>query len=233
MAGELTVENLYKICDSAAFGGKDSSEIDTLQTIIGQERAVRALRFGLAIREDGFNIYVAGRAGTGRIRAIERFLKEVAAPQPTPSDSCYVNDFHDSYRPRVMLLPAGQAVKFRADMEKFIGRVAQEIRKAFEGEDYGAHRDEVNKKIEEQKRRLLEDLNEQALKVNFSLQASPAGLLTIPMRGTTPITEEEFVVLKTEERERITKTRQGLETTIESVLRQVKGLDKDAADAIQ
>lgn len=85
MAGELRVEQLYRTCDPTALGGVDSSQIGTLQTIIGQERAVRALRFGLGIKETGFNIYVAGRAGTGRITAIERFLKEVAADQPTPS----------------------------------------------------------------------------------------------------------------------------------------------------
>ncbi len=233
MAGELPVEKLYKACDPAALGGKDSSQISKLKTIVGQERAVRAFQFGLGIKEAGFNIYVSGRAGTGRITAIQRFLEEAAANEPTPSDSCYVNNFRDPYRPQVLLLPPGQAATFRADMEQFIGQVAQEIRKAFESEDYDSHRDQVVKNIEEQKRRILEGLNEEALKMGFALQASPAGLLTIPTRSGKPITEQEFVALKPEEKERITKTRETLETTIESVLRQVKGLDKDAADAIQ
>ncbi len=233
MVAELSVQQLYKTCDPAALGGQDSSQIPKLNTIVGQDRAVRAFQFGLGIKEVGFNIYVSGRAGTGRITAIERFLKEVASSQPTPPDMCYVNNFHDPYRPRVMLLPAGRAGAFRSDMDKFMSRVAQEIRKAFEGEDYETHRSEVVKKIEEQKRSILEGLNEQALKMGFALQASPAGLLTIPLHDGKPITEQGFLALKPDERERITKTRQSLETTIETVLRQVKGLDKDAADAIQ
>ncbi len=232
MTGELSFEQLYKTCDPGALGGADSSRIPKLNTIVGQERAVRAFRFGLGIKETGFNIYVSGRSGTGRITAIQRFLEEIAATEPTPSDACYVNNFRDPYHPRVLFLPAGQAATFRLDMEKFIGQVAQEIRKAFEGEDYDAHHDEVVKRTEDQKRRILEGLNEEALKMGFALQASPAGLLTIPTRNGKPITEEEFVALKPEDKERITQTREKLETTIEAALRRVKGLDKEAGDAI-
>ncbi len=233
MVRELPWERLYKACDPASMGGANSSQIKTLQTIIGQERAVRALRFGLGIKENGFNIYVSGRAGTGRITAIKRFLEEVAEKDPVPFDTCYVNNFHDSYRPQVLLLPAGHAVKFRADMDRFVVEVARDIRSAFESEEYGARREEVVKKTEEEKRQLLEGLNEQALKLSFSLQASPAGLLAIPLHKGKPITEAEFVGLKPEEREEITKTRQTLDATIESTLRQVKSLDKDAAEGLQ
>lgn len=180
MVRDLSPEQLYKACDPELMGAKNSSQIGALKTIIGQERAVRALRFGLGIKERGFNIYVSGRAGTGRITAIEQFLEEVAAKDPAPFDTCYVNNFHDSYHPRVLLLPAGHAVKFRADMEKFVTVVARDIRNAFESEEYIARRDQVVKKIEDQKRQLLEGLNEQALRLDFGLQASAAGLFNHP-----------------------------------------------------
>ncbi len=233
MIRELPFERLCKACDPESMGGRNSSQISTLKTIIGQERAVRALRFGLGIKENGFNIYVSGRAGTGRITAIERFLEEVAAKEAAPVDSCYVNNFRDSYRPRVLLLPAGHAVEFKAGMEKLITFVARDIRNAFESEEYVAHREKVLTQTQEQKTKLLEGLNEQALKVDFALEASAAGLMTIPLHKGKPITQEEFLALKPEEKEGITKTRQALETTIEAVLRQVKSLDKDAGEALQ
>jgi lon-related putative ATP-dependent protease len=233
MVGELPAEDLYRVCDAGSLGGQDSSQIGALKSIIGQDRAVRALRFGLGIKESGFNIYAAGRPGTGRITAIERFLEEVAAGQPAPPDACYVNNFQDGYHPHVMLLPAGRAVRFRADMQKLISRVAQEIRKAFDSEDYSSRREQVTKEIEGRKRKLLEDLNEQALQVGFSIQASPAGLLTVPMHNRKPLTQEEFTALKPEEKERFTKIGEELQGTIDGVIRQVKALDKDAAEAVQ
>ncbi len=233
MIGELNPESLYKVCDPALMGCSDSSQIGALKTIIGQERAVKALQFGLGIKESGFNIYVSGRAGTGRITAIQRFLEEVAAREPSPPDTCYVNNFQDPYHPRVLLLPAGHAGQFRADMEQFVALVARDIRSAFESEEYNGRREEVLKGVEEKKRQLLESLNEEALKLDFALQTSPAGLMTIPLRKGKPITEEEFIALKPDERDSITRTKQALDATIETALRQAKGLDKDAADALQ
>lgn len=233
MIRELPFERLCRTCDPELMGTSNSSQISTLKTIIGQERAVRALRFGLGIKEKGFNIYVSGRPGTGRTTAIERFLEEVAAKEPAPFDWCYVNNFKDNYHPHVLCLPSGQAVKFQADMEKFIALVARDIRNAFESEEYAAHRDDVIKKIQEQKHQLLESLNQQANKLNYTLQASAAGLLTIPLHRGKPITEAEFLALKPEEKENLTKTKEILDTTIETVLRQVKGLDKNAGEALQ
>src|SRR5512146_1174756 len=157
MIRELPYEKLCRMCDPASMGSSDSSQITTLKTIIGQERAVKALRFGLGIKEKGFNIYASGRPGTGRTTAISRFLEEAAAKEPAPFDWCYVNNFRDGYRPHALRLPAGQAGKFRADMEKFLAAVAREIRSAFESNEYAAHREEVVKKIQDQKRQLLDD----------------------------------------------------------------------------
>ncbi len=233
MIRELTYEEVCRTCTPEAMGGSDSSQISTLQTIIGQERAVRALRFGLGIKEKGFNIYASGRPGTGRTTAIERFVEEIAAKKRAPFDWCYVNNFRDSYRPHVLSLPAGKAGKFRSDMEKFIASVAREIRTAFESDEYAAHREGVVKKIQDQKQQLLEGLNEQAHKLNFALQPSAAGLLTIPLQKGKPITEEGFLALSPAEKESITKTQGELEITIDTVSRQIKALDKSAGEALQ
>ncbi len=233
MIGELTYEEVCRSCNPETMGGSNSSQISTLKTIIGQERAVRALRFGLGIKEKGFNIYASGRPGTGRTTAIERFVEEIAAKEHAPFDWCYVNNFRDSYRPHVLRLPAGQAGKFRTDMDKFIAAVVREIRRAFESEEYATHRESVVKKIQDQKQQLLEGLNEQAHKLNFALQPSAAGLLTIPLVKGKPITEEGFLALTPAEKESITKTQGDLETTIDTVSRQIKALDKSAGEALQ
>jgi lon-related putative ATP-dependent protease len=233
MTTELPYDRLCRTCDPELIGSSDSSQISTLKTIIGQERAVRALRFGLGIKEKGFNIYASGRPGTGRTTAIERFLEEVAVKEPAPSDWCYVNNFHDSYHPQVLRLPSGQAIIFQADMTKLISQVAMDIRNAFESEEYTSHRENVVKNVQEQKRQLLENLNEHAHQLSFTLQASPMGLLTIPLHKGKPITEEELIALGPEEKESLQKKQKELENSIDTVLRQVKTLDKSVAEALQ
>lgn len=168
MIHELPSEKLYRKCSPESLGISDSSQIQTAKSIIGQERAVKALLFGLGIKDKGFNVYVSGQPGTGRTTAIERFLEEAAAKQPTPFDWCYVNNFRDSYHPHVMRLPAGYAVKLQQDMEKLVTQITRDILSAFEGENYADQRQEVLKGIEQQKDQLLQNLNEQARQRNFA-----------------------------------------------------------------
>ncbi|MBS7620364.1 AAA family ATPase, partial [Candidatus Bathyarchaeota archaeon] len=99
---------------------KSTSELLPLTEILGQDRAVKAIKFGLEIKEKGFNIYVAGPPGTGRKTATTNFLSEIAKTMPTPSDWCYVNNFDDPLRPNALRIPAGKGRKFQKDMDKFV-----------------------------------------------------------------------------------------------------------------
>ena len=102
MRNEISLERLRKICDPQLLGCQTSEEVKPLETIVGQERAVKALQFGLGIRGLGFNTFVAGMPGTGKETAIKRFLDEVAQDKPLPSDWCYVNNFKDPYCPHAL-----------------------------------------------------------------------------------------------------------------------------------
>ena len=105
MPNELPPEKLRKEIDPKIMRCKTTDEIPPLEGIIGQERAVRALRFGLDIKERGFNIYVAGYPGTGRMTAVRDFLEEIAKSKPVPNDWCYVNNFSNPYEPKAIKLP--------------------------------------------------------------------------------------------------------------------------------
>ena len=113
MVTELTADQAYKVCGPENVGCDSSEELSALETIVGQDRAIRAMQFGLGIKEKGFNIYVSGMAGTGRTTAVRRFLEEVAVKKPVPMDWVYVNNFDDSYHPHALKLPAGRAVELQ------------------------------------------------------------------------------------------------------------------------
>ncbi len=160
MVTELTAEKAYKVCGSDNIGCDSSQELTALETIVGQDRAIRAMQFGLGIKEKGFNIYVSGMPGTGRTTAVRKYLEEVAATKPVPNDWCYVNNFQDPYRPNALSLPAGRAVELQKGMENLTKVVFQEVRNVFESEEYAKHKEETLKKFQQHKQEILESVNQ-------------------------------------------------------------------------
>jgi lon-related putative ATP-dependent protease len=232
MPKKVALNDLRDVCDPNIFGCVSSQEISRLDRIIGQERASKSLVFGLGIKNAGFNIYVAGLPGTGRTTAVKRFLEEIAKGEPAPDDWCYVYNFRDPYHPNAICLPQGKARELQEDFKNFIEGSRGEIRNAFESDEYLTQKEQMAKTFGQRRDEVLQRMNELAQEQGFVLQSSPMGLLTIPLREGKPLREEEFAALSAEEKEEIDKKRKGLQTEIESAIRQAKRIEKDAAEAL-
>ena len=233
MIKKLSVDELYHRCNLKSMDFKSSVEVGPQDSIIGQERAVRALRFGLGIQDRGFNIFVAGFPGTGRTTAVEHFLEEVATTKRVPDDWCYVHNFDDNYRPHAIHLPAGTARDFQKDLEGLLKSIAQEARAAFEGEQYSAQREDSLKAIQQQKDQLIEKLEEFAHQNGFALQATPVGIIPIPLKNGKPLAEKDFLALPDKDREKIKETQAKIQEMIEAALRQTRGLENNATEALE
>lgn len=233
MIGKVSVERLRKTCDLRMLDCATSQDVKPLEAIIGQERAVRSLQFGLGIKEPGFNIYVAGMSGTGRTTAVKRFLEEVAREKLVPGDLCYVNNFHDPYRPKALCLPPGQAKELQEDVKGLVEGARREIRSAFESDEYGAKREETVKAFQQQRNEIFARINERAQKEGFLIQATPVGLLTIPLKEGKPLSDEEFQSLSPEEGEEISRKREGLQDDLKTAIRQARGLEKGVNEALE
>src|SRR5687767_14835594 len=151
MSNTVPIEQLRRRYDPQQFSCETSEELETLEAIIGQERAVKALQFGLEIKGVGFNIYVAGMPGTGKTTAVKHFLEKVARDKPVPGDWCYVNNFQDPYHPQALRFPPGQAKLFQAEMQDLIKAAKQAIRTAFDSDEYHARREATMKSLERQR----------------------------------------------------------------------------------
>ncbi len=233
MKAEVPLERLKCACDPEVLGCASSEEVQPLQTIIGQVKALRALQFGLDIKEKGFNIYVSGLPGTGRKTAVRRYLEEITRDKPTPPDWCYVNNFQDSYRPRAISLPAGRARHFQKDVEAFAEAARVEIRKAFESDEYAVKRNNAVKDVQQQRDQLIIKVNEQAQKQGFIIQATPMGLVTIPLRDNKPLTEEDFRILEKKERDAITRKQKRLNERMKKAGRQMIAIEKKTRKMIE
>jgi lon-related putative ATP-dependent protease len=233
MINELDYTQARRTCPDNFISCNSTLELEPLSEIIGQERAVKALQFGLDIKEEGFNIYVAGLPGTGKKTLIINFLEEKAKDMPVPPDWCYVYNFEDSQKPNVLSLPAGKGSEFVSDMDKFVDEMKKALIAAFESDDYANRREETLKKFEEKKQELLNELNQKAQQAGFVLQRSQIGMLIVPVINGQVINEQQFSILPQSVREEIQSRRRELQDQLRVAFRQFRDIDRDAEAAIE
>jgi len=233
MVDELSAEKIRRECTSDIMPCETTQGLAPLQEIIGQERAVRALKFGLGIRDRGFNIYVAGFPGTGRTTAVRNFVSDLAKTGLVPSDWCYVNNFHNQYEPKAIKLPAGKGTHLRDDMATFVSEAQRALPKAFESEDYGTRRASAIRSVEEERQKLIAQLTKQAQEQGFILQASPVGWLMIPVIKGKPVSDQDFIALDPKIRDAIEKKRGQLTDQSTSAMRQLKELEGKADETLK
>jgi lon-related putative ATP-dependent protease len=232
MSKELSPEKLRRTCDPKALSCATTKDISPLESIIGQDRAVKALRFGLDIKERGFNVYVAGYPGTGRMTAVKDFLKEMARTKPVPPDCCYVHNFHNPYEPKAIKLPPGKGKIFQKDMVNLVSEARRALPKAFESEDYAKKRAVAIRTIEEDRQKLIDQLNKKAQEEGFILQSTPVGLLAVPVVKGKPLSDQEFMALNPKIQDEIQKRREKLDTEVMSAMRQLRQLEGKANEEI-
>ena len=87
-ARELQVELLYRHCDPTQLEFDTTDDVEELEGIVGQERALDAIKTGVGIKHFGYNLFVLGPVGTGKRTIVEDFLRKQAAAEKTPSDWC-------------------------------------------------------------------------------------------------------------------------------------------------
>ncbi len=202
------------------------------EEIIGQDRAQKALRFGLEIQEKGFNIYVAGMPGTGRRTAVRKFLDELAKTKPKADDWIYVNNFANPYEPNAIRLPPGMGSRLKTDMASFLTEVRRALPRAFESEDYAAKRQEALGKIDKERETIFSEVNESAAKQGFSIQMGPTSLLIVPVINEKPLTQEEFEALPKETKEEIIRKRETLDADLRTGFRRMRELDAKGMEVV-
>ncbi|MFC1802637.1 Lon protease family protein [Thermoproteota archaeon] len=233
MIKELDYKQARKICPDHFITCTSTSELEPLSEIIGQTRALKALQFGLDIKEEGFNVYVAGLPGTGKKTAIMTYLEQKAKEMSVPPDWCYVYNFEDSQKPNALQLPSGKGAEFVSDMDKFVDEMKKALIAAFESDDYANRREETLKQYEEKKQELLNELNQKAQKAGFVLQRTQIGMLIVPVISGQIINEQQFSILPQNAKEEIQSRRRALQDQLRVALRQFRDIDREVEAAIE
>lgn len=229
----LGPEQLRWTCDPQRLGFETTAQLRPLKTAIGQERAVRALEFGVRIPSEGYNIFILGPAGTGRTSMARGILRHVAAQQPSPSDWCYVYNFENPNEPRALELPPGQGLTFRNDMHTLTEDVQRALAAAFESDDYVQRREEVLREFRQARQAELESFEQEARAANMVVGRGPAGVVVAPAKDGEVMSPQEYSELDARQRQELDATRERLQEKLDDILRRHQRNERAARSLVR
>ena len=230
---ELPPESLSKSIENSILDFDTTESVEPLRGIIGQQRAVRSMDFGLNMNERGFNIYVAGPAGTGRLTAITSFLHQHAASVVPPSDWCYVHNFRDPETPNVLELPQGMGSKFQKAMATFVNEARRDILRAFQSQQYSDHKEQLLQGLQGERDSLYQQMSERAGSEGFLLSNTPSGLVITPQKNGKPIENEAIEALPEEERSSLQRAHQRVQQDLQRIVIESRNAERTAQDNVR
>ena len=231
-ARSLGPEEVRAICDPSVFNTTGTAAEPGKTVIIGQDRAIKALMLGLGIKAHGFNIFVSGAPGTGKLTAVTDFVSRQARNEPTPSDWCYVNNFKDAYRPEQLCLPPGNAMRFKKEVKKLVQDIYHALIKVFESEDYANRKQALLNTLDEGQARIMGTINEHAAKESFMVKQTQTSIITIPLKNNKPLNDARIKELTEEELDTINKKQNALQDEIAAALREIEKLEKSTGEQV-
>lgn len=189
---ELTPSELRRVCNPSQFDFKDTSELASLDMVIGQERAVQAIEFGLDMRSPGYNIFVTGAEGTGKSTIVRDLTTRFAKTQPIPDDWCLVNNFSDEFRPRAIALPPGRGPSFAKKISRLVTDLKKEIPKAFETEAYLKKLAAVKSRFNNRQQAIFQKIERFATERSLHIDASQKEYPVVPVVDGKILNAEDY-----------------------------------------
>ena len=216
----LDANVLYKVCNLSDLDFETTEELKELKEIAGQDRALEALRFGVGIRHEGYNIFVMGPSGMGKTSAARQYLEQQAADKNPPDDWCYVNNFEHAQKPKLLRLPGGRGKTFRKDIRELVEDLLSVMPSTFDSDQYRLRSDEIKSDVEERRERALKDLSKEAESHDLRLMRTPQGFSFHPMKKGETVTPEEYLNFPGEEQDKFQEIIAVLQEKLEHIIRQ-------------
>ena len=177
---EVPVEKLRWRLNPSTLSFKTTDDLKPLKEIIGQKRGVAAFQFGIGIDRPGYNVFVTGAAGSGRMSTVRRLLQEISKKDKVPDDLCYVNCFKNPETPTLLRLKAGKGAAFKKDIRDLVKTLEKEIPKLFESQEYINLKKEVLEAYEKKGKGFFKDLGEKVKEEGFTLVDVQVGQIKRP-----------------------------------------------------
>ena len=229
---QLAPERLYQRCDPQQFDFATTEEREDLSDVIGQPRAVDAVRFGIGILHKGYNLFALGPTGSGKHAMVQRYAREKARSGECPPDWCYVNNFQQPHEPRMLCMPAGRGIKLEQDMDQLVQDLHDAIPAVFDSDEYRTHTQAIEDEFNERKEQAISEIQSKADEKHIALMRTPTGFTLAPVREEEVLSQDEFEKLPEEDRKRIEQDTESLQEQLRKMLQQIPDWQKEFHDRI-
>ncbi len=230
---DLPSEKLRNRCDPATLPFRTTAEIEDFRDLIGQDRALDAIRLSSELPHRDFNLFVLGPSGTGRHDAVDKLLREQALKRPVPSDWVYVNNFAAAHKPVAMRLPAGTATTLRKAMQDLVDDLASDIPALFESDDYQTQRRAIEEELGEAHEAAMTEFADRAKSENVALLRTPMGFMLAALHDGQIVKPDDFQKLSPKEQEEIEEKIERLQEELAVVLREAPKLEKEHRQRVE
>src|SRR6202047_3702405 len=190
----LPPEKLRWHCDPPRVPFETTAEVEPNHGDMGQERALRALRMGVELTAPGYNLFVCGLSGTSRGGMIVRMVEEMRLESELAPDRCYVNNFKNADRPRLLTLPRGQANGFKKEVDSGIEFLRRRIPQVFEGEPFQRQKTRIVERFTVREKELMDDFTRRIAREQFALGRMQVGAVALP--EIFPVLEGQMVPIE-------------------------------------
>ncbi|MBI2868767.1 MAG: AAA family ATPase [Chloroflexi bacterium] len=236
---EVPLEKLRWQCDPAVFDFDCTRDLAPLREFIGQERAIRAIQFGLNMDHDGYNIYVAGLTGTGKTSIVKTYIERLVEKRRIgdgnfhPDDWLYVHNFTDADRPKALKMPQGKGKVFRDEIGDLLGRLKDGLTSAFSSEEYKADRKKTVEAAQEQQQKLFEEMAQEARRRGLLLEMTAVGPALIPVVNGKPVSQTDYMALDERTRRELEGTRAEVLKKLQATLEKVQELQRQTIEKLE
>ena len=229
----LQPQRLRHACDPGQFTFQTTADVPDLTELIGQARAMDAVRFGSDIRREGYNLFVLGSPGMGRHTLVQQFLESKASEEAEPPDWCYLNNFTQPHKPKALKLPPGKGETLRAHMARLVDYLRSAIPVQFESEEYRSRISAIQQEYNERQERDIAELEAEAEKKEIILLRTPEGFALAPSRNREAIPPDEYDKLPQERKDQIENDVAELQAHLEKILARLPQRRRERSERIK
>jgi len=235
---EVPVDKLAWRCDPEIFSFTCTGDMAPLREFIGQDRARKAMEFGLNMPNDGYNIYLSGISGTGKTSMVKTYIERLIKEQQIQGakfmldDWCYLYSFKEPDRPQIVRLSQGKGKVFRDQIDKLLTAVRDGLNKAFASDEYKEQAKSLVEANTSEQQKSFEELQREAHKQGFTLRMTPMGPQVLPVIDGHPMEEKEYLSLNEADKKSLDAREEELRKKIQSVFERLGGIQKQTSERL-
>ena len=225
-----SLKNSFNI-DSLKFN--TTEEVEPFNGIIGQERALEAIKSAMQIPQKGFNLYISGTLGIGKTAYALSVVNTLSEKMPVPKDYCYINNFENPLEPIAVALEPGEGMEFKQDMNRFINSITTRINKELTGDMYEKEKKTIIDRYKRAKENIMREFDKSTYEKGFKVRNTENGIYFSPVHNGVVLDEKSFKVLDEKTKKYFEEKSPEIQEQTLQVLKEIDALDKKCEQVLK